>query len=256
MSEGERTLRGDVPLPRGQDGGRDDPIVLVTEVPAVARVGIQRRHGDAWPREPGQAKRTVRQADARQHGVEGDQGGDRGQRHVRGDAGVPEAVKHIELPGLVGTAAQNLRHVTDLVHVGPVGHVHRRLVERREADPAQAARRREPKAGVEIAQGEAAACCRRLSNGDDVGIEVAEIQDDRAVPGGRLTGHRRSEAIEVHAQGAGLAPEDASVSHDDQVGGRANLRVGQQLDGELGPDARRITDGEPEARTPGWSDGR
>ncbi len=114
------------------DRGHDLGIVLMTEIAAVACMGIERGHGDVGLRETHFLHAAIRQDQSVQNRLPGDEARDLRQRGMRGDAGVPQMIEYVEL---APRPAAQLRSVDlDLVDTARLEEPHPMLVEGREGD--------------------------------------------------------------------------------------------------------------------------
>src|SRR5690606_28758072 len=159
------------------DGRGDDVDLLAAEVAAIAGVRVEAGDGDARPGEAGLAHGAVGEDEAVDDGLAGDEAGDVPEWHVRGDAGVPEALEDVELAGRA-VGAELLSEEGDLVLIGGVGQAHGGLVEGSEGDGLGMAGGGIAQGGAEVGDGEGAALAADLAEADGGRVEVAEIDED------------------------------------------------------------------------------
>jgi hypothetical protein len=159
---------------------------------------------------------------------------------MRGDAGVPEIVHHVELAdGPDG--AEFVHHEFQLVVERVPAELQRLLVEGGEGDRIDPPLARQPQGRREVLQHRATAGRRHLPHPDRRGVEVLHVEDDDR----RIARQCRRQAVDrgkrqAHA-GHDLARlQDPAVADDDDPGIRRQFRVGQQLRHQFPADAGRV----------------
>jgi hypothetical protein len=140
---------------------------------------VERGHADARRVEAGRAHRPVGQHQPLDDRVARDALGDARERHMRGDARVPQAGQHVELARLGGQPEHLLRE-HDLVLVARMREPHGRLVEGREHDGLGDAGDRRGHRRLEVLERVAATGVLDRSHADGRGIQMAEVDQHRA----------------------------------------------------------------------------
>ena len=211
-------------------------------------MGIDAGHCDARRIEAGGTEIPVSEIERPQDTLLGDVLGDLGQRDMRGDAGVPELLQHVELAGRA-LERDRVAHEADLVVIAGIGEAHRRLVEGREEHRICLAGGSEAQRAAEIIGRGLAAGERRLAALEIGRIMILEIDEDR-LAGVSRQGVTVADDMQVGRQAGigGAELEQAVVAEDDVARGLAEIGLGQDAGGEFGADAGWIAHGDRDHR--------
>lgn len=166
---------------------------------------------------------------------------DLGERDVRGDAGVPELVQHVELAGRA-LECDRIADEADLVVIARVGEAHGRLVEGGEEHRVGPTGRSKTQRAAEIVGRGLAAGERRLAALEVGRIMVPEVDEDRLAGIGRQ-GIALTDDMQIRLQAGivGTELEQAQIAKDDIAGGIAQVGLSQDADSEFRADAGGIT---------------
>jgi hypothetical protein len=228
---------------RRLDRRPDDRDFLLTEITAVAGMGIEPGDRDARPLIAGRAHALDGEIDALLDPFPGHAGGDLAERDVRGDPRIPEFVQTVEFAAVDG-GADGPATEADFIDIVAGCKAHGMLVEGRERHRIDDFGGGEAKGYPEIGESEIAAGGRRLTDLDARGIEMAEVGKGAAI-------FRKAVKLPEAGAQAGLpfaeVKHPAITDHQD-VRGCRDLRIRQQARCQLAADARGIAHGERDRR--------
>ena len=202
----------------------DDVDLLAAEVAAVARMRVERGHRDARRIEARRLQRGVGEPQRGDDAVDGQELRHLGHRHVRRHARVPQAFEDVELGRRPGHA-EHARREADLVVVAVVGHPHRLLVERREADGRGFAVRGALERVAVVRERERAALARRHAALDRRRVEVMEVDEHRPAGTGKPVVRTDDGQLGRHAGDFRTRGENAQVADDRDARGAAHVVV-------------------------------
>lgn len=141
--------------------GHDLCIVLMTKLPPSPAWGLSAATGDAGLWETRFAHAAIRQDQSVPNLLHGDEARDLRKRDMRGDAGVPQMIEHIDFAPR--PAAQLRADDLDLVEKARLEEPRRMLVEGRESDRTRQSIAGELQRLAEIGEREAPACERAFA---------------------------------------------------------------------------------------------
>ncbi|MGY4409415.1 hypothetical protein ACVWW4_001151 [Bradyrhizobium sp. LB7.1] len=238
---GKRSLHGDAIALAGCDDRRNNIDLLTAEIASVAGMRIEPGDRDARPREACIAHAGIGQLERAMDAFAGQSRGNVLERDVGRHACVPESVQHIEF-ACGGLESDHFRRERDLVVILGAGEPHRLLVERGEANGIDAVVAAEFERVLVVGKREPAAGKAGNSPLDVVGIEVAEIDEQRlALRCAEVGSLLHCLQLGLDAGNARALVEDAAVTdHDDPAAG-ADIVLHHEPCSQLRADAGGIS---------------